>query len=726
MGWFDEQIRQRKQSDNSVFRNSFVVIADAVMGTKYSSRLHEESVKNKSEIMRLLYYYRVQKQELPENITDVNEQLEFLMRPQGIMRRKVKLEGSWYKDSAGPLLGFRKDTGQAVALIPFGVSGYHFFDETKAKDVRVNKENASMFREDAYCFYRPLPLKKMNVSDFIRFIAGTISVSDFALLVILTLLIIVLGMFLPGLNYILFQDVTGSRNTRVLLAMMVLMICVCISRLLCNSVQYFVIARIKTKASVAVQAASMARVLSLPISFFKEYSSGELATRTQYINELCSMLVSTILTTGMTSLFSLLYISQVLAYAPSLVKPSLLIVVVTVLFSMISTAVQTRVSTRQMERSSEESGMTYAMISGIQKIKLAGAEKRAFARWADSYAKEADVAYNPTMFMKVNKVISLAISMAGIILIYYCAVKSEMSIANFFAFNTAYGMVFGAFKSMSDVVMTFARIRPTLEMAKPILEAVPEIAEGKQVLTRLTGNIELSNISFEYNHNAKILDKLSLKIRPGQYVAIVGAAGTGKTTLMRIMLGFETPDRGAVYVEGRDLNTVDLKSYRSRVGVVMQEGKLFQGDIMSNILISAPWLSEEDAWEAAEIAGIADDIRKMPMGMHTMISEGNGGISGGQRQRIMIARAIAHKPQILMFDEATSALDNLTQKKISDALEQMKCTRIVIAHRLSTIRNCPRIVVLKDGKIVEDGTYEELIANEGVFAGLLSKQQIEQ
>ena len=238
---------------------------------------------------------------------------------------------------------------------------------------------------------------------------------------------------------------------------------------------------------------------------------------------------------------------------------------------------------------------------------------------------------------------------------------------------------------------------------------MPEIAEGKQVLTSLRGNIELSNVSFEYYHNAKVLDNLSIKIRAGQYVAIVGATGAGKTTLMRIMLGFEIPDRGAVYIDGNDLNTIDMKSYRSRVGVVMQDGKLFQGDILSNILISAPWLTEEDAWEAAEIAGIADDIRRMPMGMKTVITEGSGGISGGQRQRIMIARAIAPKPKVLMLDEATSALDNLSQKKISEALDEMKCTRIVIAHRLSTIRNCQRILVLKDGKIVEDGTYQDII-----------------
>ena len=222
-----------------------------------------------------------------------------------------------------------------------------------------------------------------------------------------------------------------------------------------------------------------------------------------------------------------------------------------------------------------------------------------------------------------------------------------------------------------------------------------------------------------------ILDNLSLKIRPGQYVAIVGKTGCGKSTLMRILLGFEQPQKGAVYYDGRDLKALDPKSLRRRIGTVMQDGRLFMGDIFSNITISAPWLTLKEAWEAAEIAGFAEDIRNMPMGMNTLISEGQGGISGGQRQRLMIARAVAPKPRILMFDEATSALDNVTQKQVSEALDKMKCTRIVIAHRLSTIRQCDRIIVLDGGHIIEDGTYEQLIEKNGYFAELVARQRLD-
>ena len=222
-----------------------------------------------------------------------------------------------------------------------------------------------------------------------------------------------------------------------------------------------------------------------------------------------------------------------------------------------------------------------------------------------------------------------------------------------------------------------------------------------------------------------VLDNLSFIIEPGQYVAIVGKTGCGKSTLMRILPGFEKPQKGAVYYDGKDLEKLDLKSLRRKIGTVMQDGKLFSGDIYSNIVISAPWLTLDRAWEAAEMAGMAEDIKDMPMGMFTLISEGQGGISGGQKQRLMIARAIAPKPRILMFDEATSALDNITRKKVSESLDSLNCTRIVIAHRLSTIKNCSRIIVMDGGRIIEDGTYDELIKENGYFAELVERQKLE-
>ncbi len=284
----------------------------------------------------------------------------------------------------------------------------------------------------------------------------------------------------------------------------------------------------------------------------------------------------------------------------------------------------------------------------------------------------------------------------------------------------------GAFSALAGIAISVASIRPVLEMAEPILKAEPEVAVQKQPVDRVSGRIEMSHVTFRYDENTPyVLSDLSLTIKAGEYVAIVGRTGCGKSTLVRLLLGFEKPEKGAVLYDQRDLNSIDPRSLRKHIGVVIQNGQLFQGDIFSNITISAPQLTLKEAWDAAETAGIAQDIREMPMGMQTMISEGQGGISGGQKQRLMIARAIAPKPNILIFDEATSALDNRTQKQVSDALDRMGCTRVIIAHRLSTIRNCDRILVMDKGAIIEEGTYEALIEKNGYFAELVARQRLD-
>lgn len=726
MGWFDEQIKLRKKNDDAILEESFVGMADAVLGTKMSEAYKSDTEKADSAIDYILRYYKIKPVEVPDNFKNLNDRLEYLLRPNGIMRRNVTLENGWYKDAIGAILGTRKDDGSVVAFIPKGFAGYMFFDAPSGKWINLSKKNENLFESEAICFYKPFPLKKLTLPVLARYIIETLSVADIILIAAATLAVTAVGMLVPRLNNILFGTVVENQSLKMLAGITVFMICVSVSSLLLQTVRSLFSARVGTKLEISVQAATMMRILSLPADFFKLYSSGELSSRSGNIQTLCSMLVSTVFNTGLTSIFSLLYITQIFTYTPTLVVPALIIILITVAFSLVTSFLQMHYSKKQMELGAKENGMSYALISGIQKIRLSGSEKRAYSRWSSLYAKVVRTTYNTPMFLRVNGTLSTAISLIGVIVMYYMSVKSKISVADYYSFNAAYGMLSGAFMSIAGIATTIARFKPIIEMAKPIMESVPEVSEGKLVIDRLSGGIELNNVSFRYNENMPlVIDDLSLRIRPGQYVAIVGATGCGKSTLMRILLGFEKPQKGAVYYDGKDLDSIDLRSLRRKIGVVLQDGKLFQGDIYSNIVISAPHLSLDDAWDAAEMAGIADDIRKMPMGMHTIISEGSGGVSGGQRQRLMIARAIAPKPKILMFDEATSALDNITQKTVSDSLDKLKCTRIVIAHRLSTIRQCDRIIYLEKGKIVEDGTYDELIEKNGKFAELVERQRLD-
>lgn len=722
MGWFDEQIKKRIQGDDDQFEAAFAHMADIIMDASDFEKAIDTDMLATERILR---YYHVPSAAVPDDITDFYERLEYQFRPHGIMRRTVKLKKGWYKEAIGAMLMVNKEN-KLVALLPSVTAGYTYTDD-KGRQRKVNASVADKLSDMAVCFYKPLPQKALAVPDLMKFIFSNVGVSDIVLIAFSTLVTTLIGLLSPYINKLLFGVVIPSGSLDLIAPVAVLFLGVTISTLVVRIFSNMITQRLNTKMSVAISAAAMMRLLSLPAGFFKQYSNGELMSRFSSLTGVCSSLSSVIFTMGFSSLFSLIYVGQIFSFAPSLVVPALLIILATVAFSVISVFVQMKISKKQMELSAKENGAVFSLISGVQKVKLTGSEKRAFSNWANIYSESAKLQFCPPWYIRANTVIGSAIGLFGTLVIYGVAGASGVSVADYMAFNASYGMVMGAFMAVSSIFSTIASIKPSLEMAKPLLQEIPETSSGKKVITKLMGSVELSNVSFRYNEDMPyVLRNLTLKIRSGQYIAVVGQTGCGKSTLIRLLLGFEKPEKGAVYFDGMDVQTVDTKSLRQKIGTVMQDGKLFTGDIFSNITICAPGANMDDAWWAAKIAGIEDDIKKMPMGMHTNISEGSGGVSGGQRQRLMIARAVAPKPKILIFDEATSALDNITQKMVSDALDTLKCTRIVVAHRLSTIRHCDRIIVMDGGCIAEDGTFEELMKKKGMFYELAKRQIAEE
>ncbi len=709
-----------------MFEEAFFRAAEVVLGKRVASEMSDDRIITKQAIEDILKYYHYRPVEIPKAVKDHEEQLDYSLRPHGIMRRNIDLEEGWYKDSYGPVMAYLKEDGSPVALLPGRMNGYYFTDRSSGKKLKVNSKTMELFQKEAYCFYKPLPQKKLGIPDLIGYMKGCMALSDIVFVVLASLLGTVIGMLIPRITRALTGPVLGSGKLSMLWGAAVCMLCVAIVSGLVTAITGLLAQRMNTKVSVGVEAALMMRILTLPTPFFREYSAGELTKRAQALKLLCTMLMTVLFTTGLSTVFSLLYITQIASFTPVLAMPSLLAIMASAVVSILAVILQARVSKRRMELEAKQSGLTYALITGVQKIKLAGAEKRVFSKWLQTYADTSKLQFNPPVFLKIHVVVNLAVTLGSTIILYGIAAKAGVDPSSYIAFNAAYGSVMGAFTMISTIALQLSEVKPMLEMVKPFLAAEPETADNKEMVTSISGSIELNNVFFRYAENAPyIVNDMSLKIRAGEYIAIVGKTGCGKSTLMRLLLGFEKPERGAIYYDNKDMNSLDLCSLRRKIGAVTQNGGLFQGDIFSNIVISAPELTLNDAWEAAEIAGIAEDIRNMPMGMQTMVSEGQGGISGGQKQRLMIARAIAPKPKLLMFDEATSALDNRTQKQVSEALDRMGCTRIVIAHRLSTIKNCDRILVLDQGKIIEDGNYEELIQKGGFFAELVERQRLD-
>ena len=725
MGWFDDQIESRKIHEKELLTEAFQNISKAVVQHRIGDGYFGEGKDVRDAVSQLLRYFNVKEREVPQNLKTLEERLDYLLSSTGIFYREVRLEDGWHKDAVGVMIGTIKEDGSVITILPSALGGFVYVDPHTGRTVRINRKEAQKLGSEAYCFYRPFPVRSLKAFDIWKYMKECLTVWDMLSFALAAFAITIIGLLVPKLNYVLTEKVVDYGSKSLLLAVMIFMTCVTLGKIVFTSIKELLLTRISTKLTNNVTAATMMRVLSLPADFFKNYSTGELNQYLSYMSNICETIVSAVFSAGLTGIFSLVYLTQIFSFGKELVLPSIIVTVLTLTVSMVTASVQSVVSREKMELEAKEEGIVYSLISGIQKIRLSGAENRAFAKWADCYAKEAELTYNPPAQVKLNTVMTTAISLIGTIFIYYIAIRSNISVANYYAFNSAYGYITTAFTALASVATTVATIRPGLELVRPLMEAEPEIVEGLETVTRLSGSIEISHLSFRYNNDGPmILDDISVNIPSGQYVAIVGKTGCGKSTLLRLLLGFEQSTVGSIFYDKKDTRRLDMHSVRKKIGTVMQDGKLFQGSIYENIAIASPGITMDEAWEAAEMAGIADDIRNMPMGMHTMITATGGGISGGQRQRLMIARAVAPKPKILFLDEATSALDNITQKQVSESLDKLKCTRVVIAHRLSTIRHCNRILVLDGGKIIEDGTYEELMAKNGFFAELVERQKV--
>jgi ATP-binding cassette subfamily C protein len=482
--------------------------------------------------------------------------------------------------------------------------------------------------------------------------------------------------------------------------------------------------RLQTRLGNAAQAAVIDRLLHLPAPFFRDYEAGDLARRALAIDSILLMLGNTAESAvfswlfGLFSLFYLFFIDLRLALLAALLVGLELTWTLALDYAVL---LQERRSARI---SGDVASKVLQLLSGIAKLRAHGAERRAFSLWAGLYGRQR------TILIRVRRIgIALATIDAGYSLVCSIALFAavawllpDLATGQFMAFSSAFGQFLGATLGMTSALTSTLSVIPLYERARPILRATPEIGSTGQAAGKLTGAIDISKVSFRYQPDGPlILDDVSISVRPGEFIALVGPSGSGKSTLCRLLLGFEHPQAGAIHFDGQDLAGMDMVAVRRQLGVVLQNGRLMAGDIFTNIVGSAP-LSIEDAWEAARMAGLDHDIEAMPMGMHTLIAEGAGTISGGQKQRLLIARAVVKKPRILLFDEATSALDNHTQAIVARSLAQLNATRIVVAHRLSTVVDADRIYFMEGGRIVEQGSYGELMKLGGRFAALAERQ----
>ncbi len=429
------------------------------------------------------------------------------------------------------------------------------------------------------------------------------------------------------------------------------------------------------------------------------------------------------------NVFTALNIALLVYYSWKMALIALGLIAVGIIFGGVCLTLQVKYQRPLYDLMGKIQGLTVQFINGIAKLRVGGAESRAFYIWADAFARQKEFSLRSRMVTNVVVVFGTVLPLAGTISIFlwmyhisHASDPSAISTGDFLAFNSAFGSVLAGVSSTLMFVFPLLMVVPIFERTRPILESVPEVGEAKADPGTLSGRIEMSHVGFRYTADGpRVLKEVSVKTRPGEFAALVEPSGSGKSTIYRLLMGFETPESGSIYYDGQDLESLDIQAVRRQIGVVLQNGRLVGGSIFDNI-VGASRLTLDDAWEAARMCALEDDIKAMPMGMQTIISEEGSNLSGGQRQWILIARAIVRRPRIILFDEATSALDNESQAVVCQSLESLQATRIVIAHRLSTIRKADCIHVVVAGEIVESGNYEALMAQDGVFADLARRQ----
>ena len=647
-----------------------------------------------------------------------------VVRNSHIRYRQIILADGWWKTDNGPFLAFLEDDDTPVAIVPVKNNSYKIVNTKNCVEIAVDDETARTIKPKAYMFYKTLPNKELNVKDLIRFCFTHSLKMDIAAIIVIGILGGIVNTFIPIANGILFNYIIPEGEREQLIQVASIMLSLSFSGGLFQLVRSFVMVRIESKVDVSLQAAVWDRVLSLPVPFFRRFTAGELTMRTMGISQIRKTLSGAVITTVLSALFSMFHLIILFKYSRELAFYTLFLLALTTAFAFGCCIIQLRYKRKLTQITNVIAGQVLQIIEGITKFRVAGAEKRAFLQWSKAFGKQRDIEYKTERIENILITFQL-VSPVVISMILFATAFHDVNLAagNFIAFNSAFLSCMTATISLSSVMLTINSIIPTYESIEPILKTVPEYDDIKEDPGELDGSIELSHITFRYQPDLPaVLSDLSFKINKGEYVAIVGPSGCGKSTILRLLLGFEKAEEGKIYYGGHDIENSDIRSIRKQLGVVMQNSQIMSGDIRTNIIGTNPNLSLEDAIEAAKLAGIYEDIEAMPMGMFTIVSEGGSTLSGGQRQRILIARVLANKPKIIFFDEATSALDNRTQAIVSKSLDSLKATRIVIAHRLSTIMNCDRIVVVDHGRIIEEGSYGELMAKESVFYELARRQ----
>lgn len=642
-------------------------------------------------------------------------------RALGVRLREVTLAPDWPRRDAGPLL-LRASGGEAIVAAEWRGNHYRLSDGRPIGGAELRD-----FDRRAWVLHLPFARPVDGLKGLARFALKDLIAEPWPR-VGAALGLAVVGLAVPIATDLIIDDYIPAGETGLIAATGAALVAASIFAALLGTVQGLAASRLNGRSAVRLAAALGDHVLRLPASFFRTLSAGDFNQRLQSVESMRGLLVGVLISIVLTALFAIAYFALLFSYDGGL---ALIGLGLTLLYSgavAVSRMLQLGPLRRSAVLDGRLAGLTYEMMESIAKLRTAAAEGRALARWSDLYARERLSGAQGELIANHFAAFSAGYQVALLMVLFAAAIVltgTSLSAGTFIAFLAGFGLFQASFIGLCDQLLHLYAVQPLAERAQPILSAAPESSPGRADPGRLSGAIDVSNLLFGYEAgSAPLIDGLSFRIAPGEHLAIVGTSGCGKSTVLRLLLGFESPRAGSITYDGQELAHLDLARLRGQIGVVLQSSLLFSGTMLENIRgVSGAGL--EQCLEAARRAGLGADLEQMAMGIHTPITEGGGTFSGGQKQRILIARALAANPRILFLDEATSALDNVTQAIVAETMDSLDATRITIAHRLSTVRRADRIGVLKHGRFVEQGRFEELMALDGEFAALARRQLLE-
>lgn len=701
-----------------------------VLGTSDQGRVEDDGsalakalrIVCRHEGIKFKWPKRTESPEEPPDLVDI-------MDVSGMRGRKVRLDATdrWWIGDSGAMLAFRADDNVPVALLPSATLGrYRIFDTATGRLTVMTAEYADSLKNEAWLFYRPLEPAAVRPSDLIRIFrdgigaglagfAATGLASGLIMLLSAVALGFVVNRVIPtGEMSLLYTVTAGLAGFAAIWALVYIL-------------QGMALMRLEGYVTSRLEAAFWDRLLRLPLNFLNQYPSASRAMRGMAFQRLRNTIQGVAANNVLSVIFLLPALLVIFVYDVALGS----ITAAFGLFFLAATVViglkQVSPYERIIRASHRLSGVLFQFINGISKLRVDGAEGSAYAVWARHYGEQQRAELELGAWDSLLRAFGAALPLlAGAVLLTAATLRGPetLSVGDFLFIYMAFMLFVTGLVRLGSSFGAVAAVAPELAQIRPFLAEAPETSRGQEPVEYLGGDLLFDRVSFRYDPaGPMILENVSIHIRRGEFIAIAGESGAGKSTLFRLALGLNEPSAGAVYYDERDLRRLNVKQLRQKIGVVPQNTELHPQDLWDNIAADQEDIDAETVWRAAQAASVQDEIASMPMQMMTCVGDSRSVLSGGETQRIMIARALARDPRILLLDEATNFLDNENQSKVMSQLAQLAVTRIVIAHRLSTLRQADRIYVMQSGKIVEQGTYKELTATDGVFRELMRRQE---